>query len=68
MLDLLQQFADWIWAGIEWLTGWAPGEHIKNVLEWIGAVLGAGLSLWGVVALFRGGGAKSRMLARSRKI
>jgi len=60
MLDLLQQFADWIWAGIEWLTGWAPGEHIKNVLEWIGAVLGAGLSLWGVVALFRGGGAATK--------
>jgi tetratricopeptide (TPR) repeat protein len=60
MLDLLQQFADWIWAGIEWLTGWAPGEKIKYVLEFIGAVLGVIGGAVTMYALARGGGAATK--------
>jgi len=61
MLDLLQQFADWIWAGIEWLTGWTPGEHIKNVLEWIGAVLGVIGGAFTLLAYIRGRGAATKV-------
>jgi len=60
MLDLLQQFADWIWAGIEWLTGWTPGEHIKNVLEWIGAILGVIGGAFTLLAYIRGRGAATK--------
>ncbi len=67
MLDLLQQFADWIWAGIEWLTGWAPGEQLKTVLEWIGTVLGAAGGVWWFVSLFRGGGAATKQDIREIK-
>jgi hypothetical protein len=55
----LQQFADWIWAGIEWLTGWAPGEKLKCARN-LSALLTAVLSIWCEIALIRGGGAATK--------
>jgi len=35
-------------------------EQIKNVLEWISAILRTGLGIWNVTALIRGSGAATK--------